>query len=132
MQVNVTAEPVAPWADVATKILRVVLAFSFFAAGAAKLAGVQMMVEVFAQIGLGQGFRYVTGVVEIAGALALLTPGLAGVGAIWLATTMFFAVLTHLVILDDSPAAAALLLLLSLALAWLRRREVASFARRLL
>jgi DoxX-like family len=47
----------------------------------AKLAGVPFMVELFDQIGIGQWFRLVTGVVEITGAIALVFPGLASIGA---------------------------------------------------
>ena len=44
----------------------------FFAAGAAKLAAVPFKVQLFTQIGLGQWFRIVTGVVLIVGAFALV------------------------------------------------------------
>src|SRR4051794_20414690 len=45
--------------------LRLIAAAAFLAAGAAKLAGVPMMIEVFDHIGIGQWFRIVTGVIEI-------------------------------------------------------------------
>src|ERR1700679_4269633 len=77
-------------------ILQAVVAAACLAAGAAKLAAVPYMVQLFAQIGLGQWFRVVTGAVEIAGAFALLYPRLASIGGLWLGTTMVFAVLTHL------------------------------------
>ena len=48
--------------------LQGIIAAAFLAAGAAKLAGVPFMVDLFAQIGLGQWFRVVTGVVEVVGA----------------------------------------------------------------
>jgi hypothetical protein len=35
------------------------VALAFLAAGGAKLAGVQAMIDIFNVIGLGQGFRYV-------------------------------------------------------------------------
>lgn len=50
-----------------TWILQGVVAVAFFAAGAAKLAGAAFMVQLFDQIGLGQWFRYVTGLVEVIG-----------------------------------------------------------------
>ena len=50
--------------------LRILLALAFLAAGAAKVAGVPAMIQVFDALGLGQWFRYVTGVVEIVGAVA--------------------------------------------------------------
>src|SRR5207302_9594341 len=82
-------------------ILQGLLAAAFLAAGGAKLAGVLMMVQIFDQIGMGQWFRVVTGLVEVAGAVALLVPGLAALGA-----TMFFAVLTHLFVLHSSATPA--------------------------
>src|ERR1700691_626843 len=60
-----------------------IVAAAFLAAGFANLAGVPFMVELFEQIGLGQWFRVATGVVEVTGAVALLVPGLASVGALW-------------------------------------------------
>jgi len=55
-------------------ILRGACALIFLLAGGAKLAGHPFMVEEFARIGLGQGFRLFTGVVEVAGALLVLWP----------------------------------------------------------
>ena len=46
------------------------------------------MVELFAAIGLGQWFRYVTGAIEISAAVALLIPSGASFGAILLVPTM--------------------------------------------
>jgi hypothetical protein len=53
-------------------------------ARSSKLAGQPQMVEIFQAIGLGQWFRYVTGVIE-AGSALLLVPSLAFFGAIALA-----------------------------------------------
>ena len=88
-------------------ILHTVVAVAFFASGGAKLAGASFMVQLFAQIGLGQWFRYVTGTVEVLGAFALIYPGMASIGGLWLGFTMFCAVLTHLFVLHTNPAAAA-------------------------
>jgi uncharacterized membrane protein YphA (DoxX/SURF4 family) len=109
-----------------------VLAAAFLAAGLSKLAGVPMMVDLFDRIGVGQWFRYVTGLVEIGGAALLLIPGLAGAGAALLAATMVGAVLTHLAILGDSPAAALVLLALNLVVLALRREQVAALSARVL
>src|SRR5258707_10193420 len=79
--------------------LQSILAAAFLAAGSAKLAGVPFMVELFDQIGLGQWFRIVTGAVEVVGAVALVVPGLASIGALWLGFTMVCAVTTHVFIL---------------------------------
>ena len=43
--------------------VRLFLALAFGAAGAAKLAGVPQMVQIFDHIGIGQWFRCVTGIV---------------------------------------------------------------------
>jgi putative oxidoreductase len=113
-------------------ILQGVVATAFFAAGAAKLAGAAFMVQLFDQIGVGQWFRYATGLVEIIGALALIYPGLASIGGLWLGGTMFFGVLTHLFVLHSNPVAAIVLGLLNALIVYLRRDELASLARTLL
>ena len=105
-------------------VLQVLLAAAFLAAASAELAGVPMLVQVFDQIGAGQWFRIVTAIVEIAGAIALLMPGFAALGALWLGTTMFFATLTHVVILHTSAAPAMVLFVLAAILAWLRRDQL--------
>jgi putative oxidoreductase len=86
-----------------------ILAAAFLAAGFAKLADVAFMVDLFEQIGLGQWFRVATGVVEVIGAVALLVPGLASIGALWLGFTMVGAVATHLFVLHTSPVPAIVL-----------------------
>src|SRR5258708_37691013 len=83
--------------------LQAIIAAAFLAAGAAKLAGVPFMVDLFAQIGIGQWFRVVTGVVEVVGAVALLFPGLASIGALWLGGTMVGAGATPLFVPPTSP-----------------------------
>src|SRR5260370_38093095 len=84
-------------------------AAAFLAAGFAKLAGVPFMVDLFEQIGLGQWFRVATGVVEVTGAIALLVPGLASVGALWLGFTMVSAMATHVFVLPTTPVPAIVL-----------------------
>lgn len=112
-------------ANIVAWVLQLLLAAAFLAAASAKLAGVPMMVESFEQIGLGQGFRYVTAIVEIIGAVALLAPHVTALGALWLAATMTGAALAHVVRLHTSPVPALVLLALCLAIAWLRRDQVA-------
>src|SRR5467141_5385243 len=106
-------------------VLQGLLAAAFLAAGGAKLFVAAMMVQIFDQIGMGQWFRVVTGLVEVAGAVALLVPGLAALGAAWLGATMFFAVLTHLFILHSSAMPAVILLALNVLVVWLRRDQLA-------
>jgi putative oxidoreductase len=111
--------------------LQGILAAAFLAAGSAKLAGVPYMVELFNQIGIGQWFRIVTGVVEVTGAIALVFPGLASIGAAWLASTMVFAVATHLLILHTSPAPAIVLGILNALVVYLRRDELVALLHRI-
>jgi putative oxidoreductase len=114
---------------IGTWILQGVVATAFLAAGTAKLVGVAYMVQLFDQIGIGQWFRYVTGAVEVVGALALIAPGLVWLGGLWLGGTMFFAVLTHVFVLHTSPVPAIVLGVLSALIVYLRRDELASFAK---
>jgi putative oxidoreductase len=108
--------------------LQGIVAAAFLAAGAAKLAGVPFMVQLFDQIGLGQWLRIVTGVVEIIGAVTLLYPGLASIGGLWLGGTMVGAVATHLLILHTNPVPAVILGSLSAAIVYLRRDELRDYA----
>lgn len=107
--------------------VRILLALAFGAAGIAKLAGVPQMVQTFAAIGFGQWFRYLTGAVEVVGAVLLLVPATGFVGGLLLTTTMIGAVATHLVLFGGSPVPAAVLGLLSAFVAW-RQRPVSRLA----
>jgi putative oxidoreductase len=111
--------------------LRILLALAFLAAGGAKLASVPAMVQIFDTLGFGQWFRYLTGVVEIVGAVALLIPSYATLGAAWLGITMFFGTLAHLFILHTSPAPALVLLALSAVIVTLERSQLREFVARL-
>lgn len=104
--------------------LRILAAVAFLAAGGAKVAGVPMMVGIFEHIGIGQWFRVVTGLVEILGAIAILLPATAAFGGLLLATTMFFATLTHLFVIGGSPVPALVLLVVTATVAWLHRASL--------
>jgi putative oxidoreductase len=110
--------------------LQGILAAAFLAAGFAKLAGVPFMVDLFEQIGLGQWFRFATGIVEVTGAVALFVPGLASIAALWLGFTMAGAVTAHLFVLHTSPVAAIVLAVLNAVVVYLRRDELAALLAR--
>jgi len=129
MSVTSITSASVPRRRIGTWVLQGIVATAFFAAGAAKLAGAAYMVQLFEQIGLGQWFRYVTGVIEVVGALALIAPGLVWFGGLWLGGTMFFAVLTHVFVLHTSPVPAIVLGVLNALIVYLRRDELASFAK---
>jgi len=56
-------------------------------------------VKIFNQIGLGQWFRYFTGVMQVTGGILLLVPATIDVGAAMLASTMVGAVFVQAVVL---------------------------------
>jgi putative oxidoreductase len=102
-------------------LLSVLLALIFLAAGSMKLISRPAMVQEFAQVGLGQWFRYFTGILEVAGAICMLVPPLSRWGAVVLAAVMSGAVVAHLTALHSSPVLPAILLVMVLAVAWLRK-----------
>ncbi|MGG1905279.1 DoxX family protein [Enterobacter ludwigii] len=104
--------------------LRILAAAAFLAACGAKLTGVLMMVGIFEHIGIGQWFRVVTGLVEVLGAIAILVPTTAAFGGLLLATTMFFATLTHWFVIGGSPVPAVVLLVVTATVAWLDRASL--------
>ena len=119
-QVNVSSNK--PWALTAGLwVLQIGAAAMFLMAGGSKLAGAPEMVGLFDVIGVGQWFRYLTGVIEVGSAVMLLIPTLAFYGAALLVPTMIGAVLTHLFIVGGSPAMALVLLLAVGTIAWARR-----------
>lgn len=96
-------------------------ALAFLAAGGSKLASAPAMVDMFAKIGAGQWFRYLTGSLEVIGAVALLVPRASFYGAVLLALVMVGAIVTHLAVVGGSPVPALVLLAIVATVAWLRR-----------
>lgn len=116
-----------------SKVLNIVLwvlqlgaAAMFLMAAIPKLTGNPQAVEGFAKIGLGQWFRYLTGTLEVVGALLLLIPSLCGLGGLLLACVMVGAVATHLLVLGGSPVPAIVLLVVTAFIAWGRRARTMS------
>src|SRR5258708_39158848 len=104
-------------------VLQIAAAGMFLMVGFLKLSGNAQLVGLFQAIGLGQWFRYLTGSVEVLGALLLLIPRLSGLGALLLAGTMLGAVATHLFIVGGSPLMAIILLIVTGLIAWGRRQR---------
>src|SRR3977135_2718857 len=94
-------------------ILQIAAAGMFLMVGLSKLSGNAQMVGLFEAIGIGQWFRYLTGSLEIAGAILLLIPRASGLGALMLAGVMACAVMTHLFIVGGSPLGAIILLVVT-------------------
>ncbi|MGX5183565.1 DoxX family protein [Streptomyces avermitilis] len=101
--------------------LQVILAGVFVMVGASKLVGAQDMVKIFQDVGAGQWLRYVTGSLELAGAVLLLVPRLSALGGLILTGVMTGAFLTCLFVIAESPVPAAVLLVLAAVVMWNRR-----------
>jgi putative oxidoreductase len=104
-------------------ILQIGAAGMFLMVGFLKLSGDPQMVGLFDAIGLGQWFRYLTGSLEVLGALLVLIPRLSGLGALMLFGVMLGAVVTHVFIVGGSPLMAIILLVVTGVVAWGRRQR---------
>ena len=104
-------------------VLQIGAAGMFLMVGFFKLSGDPQMVGLFDAIGLGQWFRYVTGSLEVLGAVLLLVPRLSGLGALLLMGVMLGAVPTHLFVVGGSPLSAIILLIVTGVVAWGRRQR---------
>ena len=111
-------------AIVALWIVQIALAAMFLLAGGSKLAGAPAMVSLFDAVGIGQWFRYVTGLIEVGSAVALLVPRVAVFGALALVPTMIGATLTQLIIVHQSAVPPAVLLVAAAGVLWTRRQEL--------
>ena len=109
--------------NLALWVLQIAAAGMFLMAGFAKLSGDAQMIGLFEAIGVGQWFRYLTGTLEVAGAILLVVPSTSGVGALMLVVVMSGAVMTHLFIIGGSPLMATILLSVTSFVAWGRRER---------
>ena len=104
-------------------ILQIGAAGMFLTVGFLKLSGDPQMVALFQAIGLGQWFRYVTGSLEVLGAVLLLIPRLTGLGALLLVGVTLGAVTTHLFVIGGNSLPAIILLIVTGIIAWGRRER---------
>ena len=107
---------------------KVLLTLAFVAAGFAKLSGVEMMVATFDAIGIGQWFRYVTGIIEIGAPILLWIKGREAIGAGLLVATMIGAVLAHLFILGPSAVPALVLGVIAAFVLWANKDQISGAA----
>ena len=77
-------------------------AFFVFVAAVPKLTGSHQSVQEFGLIGAGQWLRYFVGTAELAGAIGLLTPWLAGLAAAGLAADMAGATIINATVLHNT------------------------------
>ena len=120
--------PVLPSRRPLSRVLRItcwvlqgLAALAFLGAGVSKLAGAPEMVDMFAKLGAGQWFRYLTGTLEVIGAVALLFPKTIFYGAALLAVVMVGAIVAHLTVLGGNPSPPFVLLLIVGVVAYFRR-----------
>ena len=117
------------WPGIALWILTGLLALAFAGARISKLAGADMQIAIFENLGLPTWFMYVTGVVEVTGAVAPLIPRVSGLGALWLCGTM--AVDTVIISVSDEPliqTIPAIVFAVLLAFIAYRRRDAVTWA----
>jgi len=107
-------------------VLQIAAAGMFLMVGFLKLSGDARLIGLFQAIGLGQWFRYLTGSLEVAGAILLLIPRTSGLGALMLACIMICAVATHVFIVGGSPQPAVILLIVTGIIAWGRHHRMSS------
>ena len=84
-------------------VLRLAVAFIFVSTGFEKfsIGPGQEWIRIFAKIGLGDWFRYLTGAMEITGGLLLVIPFATKIGVVLLVTCMAGAIICHVFVLGD-------------------------------
>ena len=110
---------------IALWVAKALVALLFLASGVMKLVGPTMAVEEFNQIGLGQSFRIITGLIEITGAVLLLVPRTAFYGAGLLFCVSTGALFAPATILHGDVIHTLVLMVITALLAWFSRPAVA-------
>jgi uncharacterized membrane protein YphA (DoxX/SURF4 family) len=117
--------------NVVVWILQIVLAVQFVLNGYALFT--DQFVAKFDDIGFGQWFRYLTGVLEIAAAIGLVIPRVCGLAALGLAGIMGGAALTELFLVTNGGVKAAVLpivfMVWALVIAVYRREQILGLLR---
>jgi uncharacterized membrane protein YphA (DoxX/SURF4 family) len=114
-----------PAFDVLGLVLRLAACGVFLGVGVTKFESQSMWVGLFAQIGLGDWFRYLTGTLQVIGGLLFLIPKATYPAAILTGGTMVGAVAVHLFVLPTGIGGAIipLALLLFILVVALRRPD---------
>lgn len=111
----------------AVRMLQIVLAvFMAVPSAAPKLIGHSSAAESFDKIGFGDWFMYLTGGLELAGAIALVIPILSGLSALAFMGLMIGAFITQMTVFDGQYAITPLILFVVFGgIAWVRRNHTA-------
>lgn len=116
-------------ANTLLRAAQILLAAVFAVAAVPKLAGAHSATVMFSQIGAGQWLRYLVGTAELAGAIGLLIPRLAGLAAAGLAADMAGATVINIAVLHSSAVVMTIPLCAAFAfIAWRRREQTRSLA----
>lgn len=107
-------------------VLSILEAALFLSVGIPKVLSVPIMVTEFGKIGLGQWFRYFTGILEIIGAIGLLISKYSGYAALLLCAIMVGAIITILKVLGGPPTLPIVVLIVSGIIAYFRLRVARS------
>lgn len=107
-------------------ILAIGLSLGFLLFGGIKLLSNPGMIKEFQQIGLGQWFRYFTGLLEVSAAIGLVIPRVRLWASLQIVVVMLGATFANVYILHIRALAGLtlVLMMLALALAWLSRRQL--------
>lgn len=112
--------------NIALWVLQVVVAAVFVMAAVPKLTSDPRAVAGFQAIGFGDWFRYLIGILEVTGAVALLIPLLSGLAGLAFIGLMIGAVVTQIVVSHGEMVALPAIVLVAVAvIAWGRRRYTA-------
>lgn len=97
------------------KVVTYLLALIFLLSGGAKLAGLEFELRAFERWGYPLWFMYLTGILEVAGGIAILIPRISALVSACLAALMIGAVGTHLIHAEWPMMILATLILLTAA-----------------
>lgn len=104
-------------------LLKFPLAALFIFAGAAKLAELPAMVDVFERVGFGQWLRYLTALLELGGAALLIWPSTTAFGALLLTIVSVGAFLAQLLVLHEDIIHTIAMTLVLGAIVWTHRDQ---------
>ena len=116
---------------VAGWVVRVLLALAFAGSGLFKLSGAPAVVDEFAKVGFGQGFRYLVALIELTGAVLIVWPRTVATGALILCCVCIGAFFAQLFRLHLGIGHTIVLGGLCVAIAWFYRAGPGIGARRL-
>lgn len=113
-------------ANITGWVLQALIGGTFLLSAYLKLSGDPRSVAGFRAMGVGDWFRYLIGLLELAGGVGVLVPILSGLASLGLVGLMVGAVTVQLFSAEPATAAVpAVFLVLAAAIAWIRRQRTA-------